>query len=60
MLQRVSQVLGGADGGEMGLNGCVGVEALAVGVGHGLPGHGVGLVDGGAHRDDRYDGCCSD
>lgn len=60
VLQRVSQVLGGADGGEMGLDGGVRVEALAVGMSHGLPRHGVGLVDGGAHRDDGYDGCCSD
>lgn len=56
----MSQVLWGADGGEMGLDGGVGVEALAVGVSHGLPWHGVGLVNGGAYRDDRYDGCCSD
>lgn len=60
VLQRVSQVLGGADGGEMGLDGGVRVQALAVGVSHGLPGHRMGLVDGGAYRDDGYDGCGSD
>lgn len=60
MLQGVSQVLWGADSGEMGLDGCVGVQALAVGVTDGLAWQRVGLVDGGAHRDDRYDCCGSD
>lgn len=60
VLQRVSQVLRCADGGEMGLDGGVWVEALGVGVSDSLPGYGVGLVDGGAHRDDRYDSCCCD
>lgn len=60
VLQRVSQVLRGADSGEMGLDGGVGVEALGMGVSNGLPGYGVGLVDGGAHRDDGYNSCCCD
>ncbi len=57
VLKGVAQILRGADGGQMGLDGGVGMQALRVC--HGWARQRVRLVDSGANRNDRNYSRCS-